>query len=252
MMTSTAGFVAKCSPERALGASRGFAGMDGRLLKMLGAQSFPSRVARGGTIFTEGSPADSLILIASGIVKAVRATPELDANVVGLFGPHDCIGAGALVFGGVHTVTTYAASATVDLLRIPADAVREAMTREAEVASAMMHVLFNYTATLTAKLDLLHAGSVPQRLARLFLMLADQLGDELEGGSLIIPVTLSRRELASFVSARVESVIRVVSAWQKRGILRTDHSGFEVLAPNALIGIANGEALELVPQQLLV
>jgi CRP-like cAMP-binding protein len=219
--------------------------MDGRLLTMLSAQSCRARVVRGSALFTEGSPADSLILIASGIVKAVRSTPDLDVNVVGLFGPHDCIGAGAVVFGGVHTVTAYAASAAVEAWRVPAGAVREAMQREAEVASAMMHVLFNYTATLTAKLDLLHAGSVPQRLARLFLMLSDQFGDELEDGSLIIPVSLSRRELAAFVGARVESVIRSVSAWQKLGVLRTDCAGFEILAPNALIKIANGETCDV-------
>jgi CRP-like cAMP-binding protein len=241
-MSATAGSVITCSAERALGASRGFARVDGRLLTMLGAQSFRVRALRGSTLFAEGAPADSLLVIASGIVKAVRSTPDLNVNVVGLFGPHDCIGAGAVVFGGVHTVTACAASAVVEVLRIPAAAVRETMAREAEVGSAMMHVLFNYTATLTAKLDLLHAGSVPQRLARLFLMLSDQFGDELEDGSLIIPVFLARSELAAFVGARVESVIRAISAWQKLGWVRTADSGFEILAPHELISIANGQS----------
>lgn len=220
-----------------------FTGLDEKLLAKLAAASIRDRYPRGSVLFGEGSPADSLILIVSGIVKVARG-PSAGGNVLGLFGPRECIGAGAVVFGGQHTVTAYAASAVVDALRIPAATVRDSMAQDAELASAMMRALFNYTAVLTEKLDILHAGSVPQRLARLFLVLSERFGDELEQGSLVIPVPLSRRELSAFVGARVESVIRAVSAWQKRGLLRTSPFGFEILAPQVLRDIADGSSSE--------
>ncbi len=244
-MFATTNSVASCTAQRTLAASQVFAGLDEKLLAKLAAASHRERYPRGSALYEEGSPAEALILIVSGIVKVARG-PSAGGNVLGLFGPRECIGAGAVVFGGHHTVTAHAASGVVEALRIPAAAVRDSMAQDAELASAMMRALFNYTAVLTEKLDILHAGSVPQRLARLFLVLSERFGDELEQGSLVIPIPLSRRELSAFVGARVESVIRAVSAWQKRGVLRTSPLGFEILVPQALRDIADGSGSDVL------
>jgi len=56
----------------------------------------------------------------------------------------------------------------------------------------------------------------------------------MEDGSIVVPVALSRRELARIVGATVETVIRTMSRWGREGIVETTSSGFVVRDPAAL------------------
>ena len=73
---------------------------------------------------------------------------------------------------------------------------------------------------------MLSAGSVDARLATLLLDLADRFGDDLEDGTVLVPLPLSRQDLADLVSTTFESAIRVMSRWQKQGVVQTRSGGF--------------------------
>ncbi|MBL8742920.1 MAG: Crp/Fnr family transcriptional regulator [Myxococcales bacterium] len=92
----------------------------------------------------------------------------------------------------------------------------------------MSEVLRQHNAVLREKVDVLTAGEVPQRLATLFLVLLERFGDEGDQGELQLPVVLSRRVLARLVNARVETVIRVLSKWDKESFVETSDQGFIV------------------------
>jgi len=127
------------------------------------------------------------------------------------------------------------------VLRIEAEPVLTAMSVDPSVAAAVNRALLAELDALSSKIAILSAGPVPRRLARLFLTLADRFGDEMVDGSWGIPVCLSRADLASLVGARVETVIRVISTWQKRGVLRTEEDRFELLRPEALRAELDGQ-----------
>ena len=83
-------------------------------------------------------------------------------------------------------------------------------------------------------------GSVEYRAARLFTTLAERMGRrEKEGVS--IPLALSRQEIADLVGTTVETAIRVMSRWQKEGLIETDKAGFLIRNPMALREIAPPE-----------
>ncbi len=56
------------------------------------------------------------------------------------------------------------------------------------------------------------------RIASLFLSLAERLGRETAEG-VEIPLALSRQAIAEFVDTTVESAIRVMSRWNREGVL---------------------------------
>jgi hypothetical protein len=58
----------------------------------------------------------------------------------------------------------------------------------------------------------------------------------------LVPVVLSRGELSSLVGARVETVIRVLSRWQKQGMVETSREGFWLREPAALEGVRRSKA----------
>ena len=231
-----------CTIERTLAASPAFSGVDSALLTALGAQSLRSRRVRGTALFQQGEPADGLCLVTSGIVKLSRSTAESELCILGLFGPKECIGMPSLP-GARHSTSAFAASDVVEFLSIPAAALNAGM-RDPGLAAALLRAATTYSEVLMSKVDVLSAGSVPRRLARLFLMLGERFGDELEEGSWVIPISLSRRDLSLMVGSCMESVIRVVSAWQKQGLLRTHATGFELQTPLVFQEIARGTELE--------
>ena len=50
----------------------------------------------------------------------------------------------------------------------------------------------------------------------------------------IVPVALSRQELADLTGTTVETCIRIMSRWSKEGIVRTEKDGFVVLNSKVL------------------
>ena len=83
-------------------------------------------------------------------------------------------------------------------------------------------------------------GSVEYRTARLFATLADRLGRN-QGGSVFVPIHLSRQEIADLVGTTIETAIRVMSRWQKEGLVETERDGFLIRKIEALREIAPTE-----------
>ena len=63
------------------------------------------------------------------------------------------------------------------------------------------------------------------------------MGQKREEG-LFVPLPLSRQEIADLVGTTIETAIRVMSRWQKDGIIETDKKGFLIRNPAALSAIA--------------
>ena len=74
---------------------------------------------------------------------------------------------------------------------------------------------------------------VEARFAQLFLKLLDRLGRPEEGG-VLVPLILSRQDLADLAGTTVETSIRIMSRWGKEGIVSTRDDGFLVLDRDVL------------------
>jgi CRP/FNR family transcriptional regulator len=83
-------------------------------------------------------------------------------------------------------------------------------------------------------------GSVEYRAARLFTTLAERMGRR-EPGGVVIPMVLSRQEIADLLGTTIETAIRIMSRWQKEGLVETERSGFRIPNPAALSEIAPNE-----------
>ena len=67
----------------------------------------------------------------------------------------------------------------------------------------------------------------------MFLKLADQMGTARPGGT-FIPLPLARQELADLTGTTIETAIRIMSRWNKDGVLCTEKDGF-LLADRATL-----------------
>lgn len=218
----------------ALRASRLFGSLEESVLNEFSRVSHRARFERGAYLWHAGDPATAVTIITSGLVKVCQPLRQGQSTIVGLFGPRESLGDMAVMSGRGYPADAMAATDAVEVLRVERSAVIQAMNRDPSVGVAFNKSLVEHTAALRGKIQILAAGAVERRLATLLLHLAQRFGDELEDGTTTIPVVLSRTELSCLVGTTVETTIRIMSRWQKSGLVETNDSGFRLLSVPAL------------------
>lgn len=213
------------APDSLLSRTTLFTGASAQTIARVGEHARLMKVPSGAALFRKGDPADSLLLIRRGIVQIVR--PGEEAVTLGIFGPREPVGLSAML-DRAHYPADAIAACDVEVVRAPADIVLDAMAEDHGLALSINRALIAHTRALQAKIAMLTAGEVSARLATLLSHLADRFGDEDEEGKTVVPVALSRGDLARLVGVRPETVIRVMSRWQKAGLVETSAEGFRI------------------------
>lgn len=195
---------------------------------------------RGESFFRAGAEPDQVIVVTRGLVKMVRPSGEGDV-ILGVFGPRDAIGLIAVLQRCPYPADSMALTEHAEAISLSASHLLGAMAEEPMLALAAGRALSYHACVLQLKIDVMTAGQVAQRIASLLLNLTERFGDELEDASWVLPVALNRTELSCLVGARVETTIRVLSGWQKRGLVTTHEDGFVIHDRAALASAAFGE-----------
>ena len=225
--------------ERSLRASQLFLGVESDTCTALAGHAVARRYKRGEYVWHEGEDATWMAVIASGLVKISRRG---SGAIVALLGPHETFGDLAIVGGAPYSADAVAATRNVELLCLDAQEVRSAIETRPTFARAVERSLVAHGRSLQDKIQIMSAGSVERRLAALLRHLFDRFGDDLEDGSSIVPVNLSRAELASLVGATVETTIRTMSRWHKERLVSTQPEGFLLHDFARVVELATGEA----------
>ena len=192
--------------------------------------------ARGDYLWHAGDPAENLTVIVRGRVKVVGHGDV----ILELFGPGEPVGAIA-----VYNYIPYPASAVCmepsTLLVLPRRDYFELLDRHPEFARAIIRDLTKICLSLTRKLEEMRGQRIEVRIAQLFLSLAERMGKPEKGGSIEIPIALSRQEVADLVGTTVETAIRILSRWGQEGVLITGEKRFVLPSRERLAEIAEGK-----------
>jgi CRP/FNR family transcriptional regulator len=182
---------------------------------------------RGELIFAEGDPADTFMVIVSGRIKVFKSTPAGKEVILEIFGGGDPLGAVA-VYEGAPFFASAQAIEPSEILRIDQPAFFRLLEQDPALVRGLLSGLTIRLAELTRRLAEMSGARVEARFARLFLKLCDQIG-RAERGGMFVPMALSRQELADLSGTTIETAIRVMSRWQKEGVLLTEKDGFVIV-----------------------
>lgn len=205
-------------------------------LRMLAGVSETRLYQKGERIFAEGDPADHFHMIVRGRAKIFRATPAGKDLILTLLGPGDPVGAVAVYMNSPFPATAEALEDTV-LLSIPSSSFYELLDRSPSLVRGLLLGMTQRLMELTGRLAQLTGTKVESRFARLFVKLAEETGKEREDG-VLVPVRLSRQELADLTGTTIETCIRIMSRWNKEGLVQTRDAGFVVGDPDELERLA--------------
>lgn len=194
------------------------------------------RFAKHARIFDEGAPADAFLAIVEGRVKVCKATPAGKELILEIFGPGDPLGTVAVYEDRAFPASAIALEDST-CLRIERRPFFALLEQHPALVRGLLSGLTLRLAELTRRLAELTGARTEARFARLFLKLADQIG-RLERGGTFVAMPLARQELADLTGTTIETTIRIMSRWQKDGVLLTEKDGFVVIDRATLENVA--------------
>ena len=166
-----------------------------------------------------GDPADSAIVILSGLVK-IHKYGDAAEVVVALCGPSD-------ILGEISAVRDAARSATVTALEpvegvvISVSAMRAFLGSRPRSALALLDtVLARLTTSDTRRVEFATSGSLARVASRL-VDLAERIGEARDHGELEVALPITHEELASWSAASRESTARALHTLRSLGLIET-------------------------------
>ncbi len=198
-----------------------------------------SRVAsylRGDRIFREGDPSDAVYTLVTGRVKVFMLTPGGRDVILEIFGPGDFLGTVAVYEDRPFPASAVCLHPTTCLV-IPKSKFFSLLESRPSLVRGLLSALTRRVAELAGRIAERTGGKVETRLARLFLRLVEDLGQHQVRGTLV-PLALTRSDLAALTGTTVETSIRIMSRWGKEGIVLTVSGGFLMVDRAALENLA--------------
>jgi CRP-like cAMP-binding protein len=179
---------------------------------------------KGEVIFREADPADRIHFVYAGRVKIVKSAGTRDI-IIEILGPGEAAGAVA-AFERRPFPATAIALEPAGVVSIPEREFFSLLERRPEMTRSMLSGLTMRLMMVNKRLADM-TGSSESRAARLFLTLAERMGHA-DGSAIFLPLALSRQEIADLLGTTIETAIRLMTRWQKDGLIRTDKSGFTI------------------------
>lgn len=202
-------------------------------LDQLAREATVHRLHRGEALWRAGERAASFVVVGHGLVKVVLPSTGSRDLVMGLYGPGESVGDASVLEGTNFPAEALALTDPVVIARIPRDTLLGALEQSGAASLAIAREL-GRRATLANRRISLFSASAEERLASTIIELGERFGDEMEDGSTLIPLRLTRAELAALVGTTVETTIRTLSRWSREGLVSTIDGGLSVHDPSAL------------------
>lgn len=202
------------------------------------AQAFRQVHYEAGTpIQRAGEPAERLSIVAAGMVRLVRPTPDGQDVLLEIRHPGEFFGSLAMLgdaaYGEDVTAHTFCC-----ILHASAADFRRLLERYPTAAMATLTYVAGRLRDAHETIEQLSARPIEQRIARALLRLVERTGRERDGDTLI-DMPLSRQDLADMTGATVETASRVVSDLRRRKILATGRGWIAIVDRDALADLAD-------------
>ncbi|MET7327049.1 Crp/Fnr family transcriptional regulator [Nonomuraea sp. NPDC005650] len=205
-----------------------FAGLDDGRLRGLAALSRRRRYPAGQVLCTEGDPAEHLIVLLDGRVKAGRVSAEGREVVLAVEEAPVAFDKTALLVDGPHRATRTAMTA-VEVAYVPRSPVLELVAAEPSVAARLLRTLAATVRDLDERLTDAAVRDVPSRVA-------GWLVRRCAGGR--VPLHAGQAGLGAEIGATRVSVNRALRGFERRGMIEIRTGEVVVLDPPALSRLA--------------
>ena len=181
----------------------------------------------GEFLFRRGEVPDRLYVLGSGVVKSLVYSSSGKALTLSLYSPNDIVGEAAFLTGNPYASSCVAVT-PARLLVIPRREFQPFMPAHPEMPIKAIDILVNRILLLQSRLENIAGASTEQRLVNILLYLRTKLGN---------PLPLTKCAIAEVAGLTTETVIRIMSCLEKRGLISSGRGWVTILDAEALEGL---------------
>jgi CRP-like cAMP-binding protein len=192
------------------------------------------------TICFAGDTAERLFVVADGRVKLMRYSASGKNILLDMLKPGEFFGSLSALNDDVYSDTAEAQTQSC-VLSVSATDFRRVLEKYPKVALRVLEITSARLHEAQERVRQLRALSVEGRVANVLLILGRKFGKRSDVG-LLIESPLTRDDLAAMTGTTTESASRVMSQFQKDGLIRTGRRWVSILDQSVLERIAEAES----------
>lgn len=191
--------------------------------------------ARDEAIISEGEEAKGFFVILTGRVRIYKLSPEGKEQILHIMEDGDPFGE-VTVFAGSSFPAYADAIEESSILFFPRRAFVGLMRKDPDLSINILAVMSKRLRLFSSIIEALSLKEVPGRLATHILSLSGKRGESDD-----ILLEMSKGQLASLLGTIPETLSRIITKMQKRGLLRSEGAKITILDRSGLTRIAEGE-----------
>jgi CRP-like cAMP-binding protein len=211
-----------------------FATLSASELKEVTSAAHEKLLPRRETIYNEGDPIREVFLLTTGCVKVTQLGPNGQEVILRLHGPSELIGAQGLSAGKLHLATARAIQTSTALVW-EASVFESISDRIPSLRRNTARILGERLQEMEERFREISTQKVAPRLSHQLIRLLKQLG---RGTDQSVEIGLSREELAQLTGTTLFTVSRLLSQWEKQGIVSSRREAVVVCNVQALAALS--------------
>ncbi len=213
-----------------------FSKLDRRQIRTILDQATSRRYESGVSIFDEGAPAERFYMLLDGYVRVVRITPTGE-QVTALHIPAgQLLGIARAIGKTVYPATAIAATESI-ALSWPMHLWDRFVADYDGFATGTYKTIGDRMGEMNTRIVEMATQQVEQRVANALLRLINQTGRKVANG-IEIDFPITRQDLSELTATTLHTVSRLLSAWERQGLVQSSRKRIVVCDPHALMVLA--------------
>lgn len=200
----------------------------------------PLRFDPGVAVFSEGEAVERFFLLLDGHIRVVRTTPGGDQIIALHIAPGQLFGIGAALGRTTYPATAMTADECL-ALAWPNRLWATFIERYEGFATETYKVVGERVGEMNNRIVELATQQVEQRVACAILRLVTQTGRKVEGG-IEIGLPITRQNISDMTGTTLHTVSRLLSGWERDGIVQSERRKITVTAPHRLVLLSGAAA----------
>ena len=196
----------------------------------------PKRHDVGTAIFDEGMQAGQFFLLLDGHIRVVKTTPDGDQVIALHVASGQLFGIAAALGKDKYPATAIAAKECLTL-SWPNRLWAQFVAKYDGFATETYKVVGDRMEEVNNRVVEMATQQVEQRVASVILRLIRQAGRKVDGG-IEIDFPITRQNISEMTGTTLHTVSRLLSAWEKDGIVASKRSKVTVTRPHELVLIS--------------
>ncbi|MCA1777531.1 MAG: Crp/Fnr family transcriptional regulator [Loktanella sp.] len=217
-----------------------FAALSGRQIRDILDQATSRRYRAGVAVFEEGMPAERFYMLLDGYIRVNRMSATGDQVTLHYIPSGEMFG-----IARAFRLESYPATAMTAVdgigLSWPMGFWDGFVAQYEGLGVETFRTVGHRLSEKNDRIIELTSQQVQQRVANALLRLINQTGRKVEGG-IVIDFPITRRDISEMTATTLHTVSRLLSKWEKDGVLESVRRQIKVRDPHLLTELANPEA----------